>query len=164
METLAQMLVSLVCGGVCGNIIVTLFLKKFSLGIQGNTMLGLIGGFLGVQLFGSSGSIGPSVFFVATLAGSALICIVGFFWNFIATMAKVGQERCPHCQISDICGSGPRGLREELAIVCHRYVGHCRRHRPLLVVPTLQNATTLIDEMKSIQRLNPTVEDEHRSA
>jgi uncharacterized membrane protein YeaQ/YmgE (transglycosylase-associated protein family) len=48
-NTLVQLIINVICGGVGGNIVGAL-LKKYSLGPLGNTIVGLIGGGLGGQL------------------------------------------------------------------------------------------------------------------
>ncbi|HKD45392.1 MAG TPA: hypothetical protein VKD24_07010 [Candidatus Angelobacter sp.] len=69
-STLVQLIVSLISGGVGGNIAGAL-LKNFSLGPLGNTIVGLIGGGLGGQLLSATGML-QSTGMVGDIAGSAV--------------------------------------------------------------------------------------------
>jgi len=87
MSTLVQILVSLISGGVGGNIAGAL-LKQFSLGPVGNTIVGLLGGGLGGQLLTAIGLV-PSSNIVGDVAGSGvggaiLMVIVGLIKNAMA--------------------------------------------------------------------------------
>jgi uncharacterized membrane protein YeaQ/YmgE (transglycosylase-associated protein family) len=53
-NTLVQLLIGLISGGVGGNIAGAI-LKKYSLGPLGNTIVGLLGGGIGEQLFNVAG-------------------------------------------------------------------------------------------------------------
>lgn len=86
-SALMQIIVSLIGGGLGGNIAGAL-LKKFSLGPVGNTIVGLIGGGLGGQLLNATGlmqstgllgDIGSSV-----VGGGILMTIVGLIKNAMA--------------------------------------------------------------------------------
>ena len=79
-STLVQLIVSLISGGVGGNIAGAL-LKNFSLGPLGNTFVGVIGGGLGGQLLSATGIL-QSTGMVGDIAASAvgggiLITIIG---------------------------------------------------------------------------------------
>ena len=85
--TMMQLLVSLISGGVGGNIAGAL-LKNFSLGPIGNTIVGLIGGGAGGQLLSAMGVLQSSGI-VGDIAGSGvggavLMIIVGLIKNAIA--------------------------------------------------------------------------------
>ena len=69
-STLVQLIVSLISGGVGGNIAGAL-LKNFSLGPLGNTIVGVIGGGLGGQLLSATGML-QSTGMVGDIAGSAV--------------------------------------------------------------------------------------------
>jgi len=69
-STLVQLIISLISGGVGGNIAGAL-LKNFSLGPLGNTIVGLIGGGLGGQLLNATGML-QSTGMVGDIAGSAV--------------------------------------------------------------------------------------------
>ena len=68
--TLVQLIVSLISGGVGGNVAGAL-LKKFSLGPVANTIVGLIGGGLGGQLLSATGLL-QSTGTAGDIAGSAV--------------------------------------------------------------------------------------------
>jgi len=83
-NSLVHWIVTLVCGGVGGNIAGAL-LKQFNLGLVGNTIAGVLGGGLGGQLLGSTGllqglglvgDIGAS-----TVGGGILMAVVGLIKN-----------------------------------------------------------------------------------
>jgi uncharacterized membrane protein YeaQ/YmgE (transglycosylase-associated protein family) len=86
-STIVQIIISLISGGVGGNIAGAL-LKNFSLGPVGNTVVGLLGGGIGEKLLTSTGLLqGSSV--VGDVAGSGiggaiLMVIVGLIKNMIA--------------------------------------------------------------------------------
>ena len=85
--TMMQLLVSLISGGVGGNIAGAL-LKNFSLGPIGNTIVGLIGGGADGQLLSAMGVLQSSGM-VGDIAGSGvggavLMIIVGLIKNAIA--------------------------------------------------------------------------------
>jgi len=85
--TMMQLLVSLISGGVGGNIAGAL-LKNFSLGPIGNTIVGLIGGGAGGQLLSAMGVLQSSGM-VGDIAGSGvggavLMIIVGLIKNAMA--------------------------------------------------------------------------------
>jgi uncharacterized membrane protein YeaQ/YmgE (transglycosylase-associated protein family) len=91
MSTLVQILVSLLSGGVGGNIAGAI-LNKFSLGPIGNTIVGLIGGGLGGQLLSAIGG-GQPVGFLGDMAGSAvgggvLMAIIGVIKNLASAGAQ----------------------------------------------------------------------------
>ena len=69
-STVIQLIISLISGGVGGNIAGAL-LKNFSLGPLGNTIVGLIGGGLGGQLLNATGML-QSTGMVGDIAGSAI--------------------------------------------------------------------------------------------
>ena len=69
-STLVQLIISLISGGVGGNIAGAL-LKNFSLGPLVNTIVGLIGGGLGGQLLNATGML-QSTGMVGDIAGSAI--------------------------------------------------------------------------------------------
>ena len=85
--TMMQLLVSLISGGVGGNIAGAL-LKNFSLGPIGNTIVGLIGGGAGGQLLSamgvlqSSGMIGDIA--GSGVGGAVLMIVVGLIKNAMA--------------------------------------------------------------------------------
>jgi len=86
-STLVQLIVSLISGGVGGNIAGAL-LKNFSLGPLGNTIVGLIGGGLGGQLLSATGML-QSTGMVGDIAGSAvgggiLMTIIGLLRTAMA--------------------------------------------------------------------------------
>jgi uncharacterized membrane protein YeaQ/YmgE (transglycosylase-associated protein family) len=90
-STLMQIVVSLLGGGVGGNIAGAI-LKRYSLGPIGNTIVGLIGGGLGGQLLGMIGG-GQPVGFLGDITGSAvgggvLMAIVGLIKNLAAGGAQ----------------------------------------------------------------------------
>jgi len=90
MGTLAQLIVSLLSGGVGGNIAGAL-LKNFSLGPIGNTIVGVIGGGLGGQLLSATGLL-QSTGMLGDVAGSVvgggvLMTIVGLIKNAMAKSA-----------------------------------------------------------------------------
>ena len=84
MSTLVQIVISLISGGVGGNIAGAL-LKNFSLGTLGNTIVGLLGGGIGEKILTATGLLqGSSV--VGDVAGSGiggaiLMVIVGLIKN-----------------------------------------------------------------------------------
>ena len=85
--TMMQLVVSLISGGVGGNIAGAL-LKNFSLGPIGNTIVGLIGGGAGGQLLSAMGVLQSSGM-VGDIAGSGvggavLMIIVGLIKNAMA--------------------------------------------------------------------------------
>jgi uncharacterized membrane protein YeaQ/YmgE (transglycosylase-associated protein family) len=89
-STLTQVIISLISGGVGGNIAGAL-LKNFNLGPIGNTIVGLIGGGLGGQLLSATGLL-QSTGTVGDIAGSAvgggvLMAIVGLIKNAMASKA-----------------------------------------------------------------------------
>lgn len=86
-STLVQLIISLISGGVGGNIAGAL-LKNFSLGPVGNTIVGLIGGGLGGQLLSATGLL-QSTGMVGGIAGSAvgggaLMTIIGLIKSAMA--------------------------------------------------------------------------------
>ena len=85
--TMMQLVVSLISGGVGGNIAGAL-LKNFSLGPIGNTIVGLIGGGAGGRLLRAMGVL-QSTGMVGDIAGSGvggavLMIIVGLIKNAMA--------------------------------------------------------------------------------
>jgi uncharacterized membrane protein YeaQ/YmgE (transglycosylase-associated protein family) len=82
-----HILLSLICGGVGGNLAGAL-LKQFSLGPIGNTILGLLGGGVGWKMLnvivgGAGAGIGPDIIGSA-LGGGLLMTIVGLIKNAMA--------------------------------------------------------------------------------
>ncbi len=79
-STMMQIIVSLISGGVGGNIAGAI-MKNFSLGPIGNTIVGLIGGGLGGQLLSMTGMLqsGGTVADVggSAVGGAVLMAIVG---------------------------------------------------------------------------------------
>jgi len=85
---LVSWLISLVTGGVCGNIAGALF-KNLNLGPLGNTLAGVVGGGLGGQLltavlssgaaYGISGNVAD-----AGVGGIAIMMLAGFVKNTLA--------------------------------------------------------------------------------
>ena len=91
MSTLVQIIISLISGGVGGNIAGAL-LKNFSLGTVGNTIVGLLGGGIGDKILSSTGLISGSSI-VGDVAGSGiggaiLMIIVGLIKNAMAGKAS----------------------------------------------------------------------------
>ena len=90
MGTLVQVIVSLISGGVGGNIAGAL-LKNFNLGPIGNTIVGVIGGGLGGQLLNATGLL-QSTGILGGVAGSVvgggvLMTIVGLIKSAMAKSA-----------------------------------------------------------------------------
>lgn len=86
-STVIQLLLSLLSGGVGGNLAAAV-LKRFSLGPIGNTIVGLIGGGLVEQLMNSTGML-QSAGTAGNVAGSVvgggvLMAIIGVIKNMIA--------------------------------------------------------------------------------
>ena len=86
-STLVQLIVSLISGGVGGNIAGAL-LKNFSLGPVGNTIVGLIGGGAGGQILSAMGVLQSSGM-VGDIAGSGvggavLMIVVGLIKKAMA--------------------------------------------------------------------------------
>ena len=87
MSTVVQLIISLISGGVGGNIAGAL-LKNLSLGPIGNTVVGLLGGGIGEKILTSTGLLqGSSV--VGDVAGSGiggaiLMIVVGLIKNMVA--------------------------------------------------------------------------------
>lgn len=83
-----QLIISLVAGAVGGNL-AGVVLKKLSLGTLGNSIVGILGGGIGAQIFGMlgmAGAAGGSAFEISTLiasvasggvGGAVLLAIVG---------------------------------------------------------------------------------------
>jgi len=69
-NTLVQLLIGLISGGVGGNIAGAI-LKRYSLGPLGNTIVGLLGGGIGEQLFNVAGLL-QNGGFLADVAGSTV--------------------------------------------------------------------------------------------
>lgn len=88
--TMMQLIVSLISGGVGGNIAGAI-LKKFNLGPVGNTIVGLIGGGLGGQLLSMAGMLqnGGTIADVggSAVGGGVLMLIVGMIKNAMAKPA-----------------------------------------------------------------------------
>ncbi|HKD45052.1 MAG TPA: hypothetical protein VKD24_05300 [Candidatus Angelobacter sp.] len=87
-STLVQLIVSLISGGVGGNIAGAL-LKNFSLGPLGNTIVGVIGGGLGGQLLSATGML-QSTGMVGDIAGSA---VGGGILMTIIGLVKTGMAK-----------------------------------------------------------------------
>jgi uncharacterized membrane protein YeaQ/YmgE (transglycosylase-associated protein family) len=89
-STLMQIIVSLISGGVGGNIAGAI-LKNVSLGPVGNTIVGLIGGGLGGQLLSMAGLLqnGGTVADIggSAVGGGVLMLIVGLIKNAMAKTA-----------------------------------------------------------------------------
>ena len=84
MEALMPLILQLISGAVGGNIIGAL-LKKFSLGILGNSIAGLVGGGLGGQLLG--GMLGSGMggdIAAAGAGGGVLMIIIGLIKSMMA--------------------------------------------------------------------------------
>jgi uncharacterized membrane protein YeaQ/YmgE (transglycosylase-associated protein family) len=83
-NTLVHWIVTLVCGGVGGNIAGAL-LKQFNLGPVWNTVAGVLGGGLGGQLLGSTGLLEGSGLIgdvgASTVGGGVLLAVVGLIKN-----------------------------------------------------------------------------------
>lgn len=85
---LVQILISLLTGGVGGNLAGAL-LKQFSLGTLGNTLAGVVGGGLGGQILGSLLGGGAPTGLGGNIAGSGvgglvLMIIIGVIKNAMA--------------------------------------------------------------------------------
>lgn len=77
MEQLMPILMSLITGGIGGNIVGAIF-QKLSLGLVGNTLAGVLGGGLGSQIL--SGAMGGGLvgdIASAATGGGVLMLIVG---------------------------------------------------------------------------------------
>ena len=84
MEAFMPLIIQLISGAVGGNIIGAL-LKKFSLGILGNSIAGLVGGGLGGQLLGGmlGGGMGGEIA-AAGAGGGVLMVIIGLIKSMMA--------------------------------------------------------------------------------
>ncbi len=81
MESLLPLIISLVSGAAGGNIAGAL-MKKFSLGLAGNSLVGILGGGIGSQIIGMLGSGADMGGILGTVAGGGvgggvLMAIIG---------------------------------------------------------------------------------------
>ena len=84
MEALMPLIIQLISGAVGGNIIGVL-LKKYSLGVVGNSVAGLVGGGLGGQFLGNMLGAGMGSEIVAAGAGGGVLMIfTGLIKNAMA--------------------------------------------------------------------------------
>lgn len=87
MSTIVQLILSLISGGVGGNIAGAL-LKKYSLGPMGNTIVGLLGGGIGkkiltsIEVFQNSCVVGDVA--GSGVGGAILMVVVGLIKNAMA--------------------------------------------------------------------------------
>ena len=88
MEFLIPLFIQIICAAIGGNIAGNIF-KKYSLGLLGNSLLGLHGGGLGVYLLGFVGlNIG------GTIVGSLLAGLIGGFIGCVSLLILLRLLKC----------------------------------------------------------------------